>query len=759
MKITGLTRDEVQSRVQAGQTNISEKNTGKTVPEIFFENIFTYFNFIFLVLSILVIIAGKYRSLTMTVAVIFNMIIGIVQELRAKRILDKVAVLNQPVAAVIRDGESVKLPIEQLVLGDYVVFRTGSQICADAEVVEGEIDVNESLLTGEADEIKKTSGDKLYSGSFVITGECVARLTAVGADSYIAGLTKEARAMKGSEHSEMVKDVNRFVLFAGIAIIPIGLLLFFFGLHTGLSFSDSINSMVAAVVGMIPEGLYVLVTLTLALAVMLHDMKSIETLARVDVLCVDKTGTITEPVMQVTDLLPVPGVGKIEAETLLSSYISSMNDDNPTMTALRDRFPEGKSFDVSTRIPFTSRLKYSGLITPGASYCLGAPDILLGASYNGYEDMLKDTMEAGRRVIVLARADIDQEGNITGAAVPITFVALENPIRENAESTFSYFSSQGVAIKVISGDNPLTVSRVARSAGIENAENYIDASELREEADYDGAVEKYTVFGRVKPDQKKYLIQALKKKGHYVAMTGDGVNDIMAMKAADCSVAMAEGSDAAVNSAQIVLMDSDFSHMPGIVSEGRRVIGNIERSATLFLNKNLFSMLMAVYVIITLATYPLLPAQVSLVSGFNIGIPAFFLALEPNEKRQKGRFMFNVLKRAIPAALTTFVMMAVMTGVGGCLGISFSDLSVASLILMSLIGFTLLIIISRPLNRYRIAVLLGSVAGFILCAVVLAPVFELHPVSLPCALLCAAACALSVPLIILIERVMNALIK
>lgn len=770
MEVFGLSTEDVKKKVAAGEVNFQRSGTQKTVGDILRENIFTYFNFIFLVLSILVIIAGKFRSLTMTVAVIVNILIGIVQELRAKAVLDKVAVLNQPTAAVIRNGVMSSIPVEKLVLGDFVVFKSGCQIPADARVVSGEVDVNESLLTGESDEIHKTSGEQLFSGSFVVTGECIAELTAVGDNSYIAGLTREAKAMKANEQSEMVRDINKFVVFASIAIIPIGIALFLEGMNAGNGFPDSINSMVAAVVGMIPEGLYVLVSMTLALAaaslakrkVMLHDMKSIETLARVDVLCVDKTGTVTEPDMQVSDVfLPVHGSKDLEGavekkranELLLMKYLAAQKDENPTMAALRRRFTDKtKATGVKYVVPFSSRLKYSGAVFSEGSFVLGAPDIVLGADYSRYEEALSTYMLQGKRVIVFARADISPEGAISGEVAPLLFIALQNPVRENAVETFRYFAKQGVAIKVISGDNPVTVSEVARAAGIADAGVYVDAAELKNEEDYDNAVEKYTVFGRVKPDQKKLLVQALQKKGHFVAMTGDGVNDIMAMKAADCSIAMASGSDAAVQSSQIVLLDSDFSHMPGIVAEGRRVIGNIERSATLFLMKNMFSMLMAVYSILTFITFPLLPGQMSLVSGFNIGVPAFLLALEPNEKRIEGRFIKKVLVRSAPAALTDFIMIAALTFIGGRMGFAQTDISVAALILLGFIGFMVLFSISRPLDAYRTVVLVVSVAGFVICGVVFRWLFELHAVPMECAVLTAVLCAVAVPVFVLLVK-------
>lgn len=761
VRITGLTAQQVQAAKAHGDVNIVPDSSQKTVKDIIKENVLTYFNFIFLVLSVLLIIAGAFRSLTIAGVAIFNSLIGIVQQLRAKKVLDGLSILNVVKIDVIRDGKMKKIPTDELVLGDVVIFKSGSQICADATVVDGEISVNESLLTGESDEIGKKPGDQLLSGSFVVTGECLARLTHVGADSYVARLEAEAKAMSTSEQSEMVRGINRFVLLAGIAIIPIGIILFVQGVLRGYAFSVNVTSMVAAVVGMIPEGLYVLVSMTLAVSaaglarkkVMLHDMKSIETLARVDVLCVDKTGTITENDMVVEEMvLPSgrPPEEKERNERILKDYLSAHKDDNATMLAMRKYFQqvseEGNEAAPHVNpvrlLPFSSKYKYSAASFPdgsagGKTFVMGAPDIILGGQYESWKGEIELYSTKGLRVLVFAYVEgpLYDSGIAACKVLPLLFITLKNPIREGAEDTFRYFADQGVTVKVISGDHPATVANIAGQAGIPDADRAVDASTLRSQEEIEEAVEYYTVFARVTPDKKQAIVKALQKAGHTVAMTGDGVNDIMAMKTADCSLAMASGSEAAVQASQVVLLDSDFSHMPQIVAEGRRVIGNIERSATLFLSKNIFSMLLAIFSIVNVLSYPLQPEQISLISGFSIGIPAFLLAMEPNERRIREHFMARVLFKALPASITDFVVVAALMIFGIVFGVSEGDISVASTFLLAVVGFMILYYISRPLSRYRILVMVVCMIGFVISAFVFHKWFGITSVSKKCMML------------------------
>ena len=754
----GLSSQEVNEAISLGKVNEQVTSSDKTEKDIIKENVFTYFNLIFLILSILLIAAGAYRSLTFLPVVIINMVIGIVQGIRAKRVLDKLSVLNEPKSVAVRDGREQTVAVTALVEGDLIVLTAGNQIPADAVVAAGNINVNESLLTGESDEIEKREGSELMSGSFVVSGKCYARLTRVGRESYISKLMLQAKNMETKEESEMVRSINLFVKLAGILLIPIGITLFYQGfVQKNLGFAASVTSMVAAVIGMIPEGLYLLVSLTLALGaaglarkkVMLHDMKSIETLARVDVLCVDKTGTITGNDMVVNDVVfptDLPEQERMNRKAMVASYIRSMPDENITMKALRNYFTgDGVMADPLEVMAFSSKYKYSSVRYPNGTFVMGAPEIVMAADYETYRPIVEEHAARGYRVLVFGQLQLmpgqeappalPDQGIGQASVIPGLFILLENPIRENARQTFSYFKSQGVEVKVISGDNPVTVSRVAANAGIDRADHYVDAGTLDTREKIHDAVREYTVFGRVKPDQKQEIVRALQSQGRTVAMTGDGVNDILAMKDADCSVAMASGSDAAVQASQVVLLDSDFSHMPEIVGEGRKVINNIERSATLFLVKNIFSMLLAAFSIIHVIAYPLQPTQISLISAFNIGMPAFLLALEPNFERIKGRFMAKVLLRATPAALTDFLVIAALVVFGDTFGVSVKDISVASTILLAIVGFIILYNISSPMNLYRGIVIASCMISMFACAYFFHRLFGISYISQKCYML------------------------
>ncbi len=718
MPAVGLTSAEVAERTRQGKTNIAVSKASKSTVGIVVSNVFTYFNAIFALLAVLLIIAHAYKQLTFLPVVIANMIIGIVQQLRSKKVLDKLALLDVSSYVAIRDGQDVQVASDALVVDDCIRLESGQQIPADAVVVSGEAGVNESLLTGEADEVQKRVGDELKSGSFVVAGTLVARLTRVGADSYAAQLTAQAKEMK-DKRSEMVRDIETIILVAGILIIPVGALLYMQQMaQPEATYSTAIVATVGAVTGMIPEGLYLLVTIALALSamrlatqkVLLHDMRSIETLARVDVLCVDKTGTITSDHMSVHETFaPVGSSNETEADAqqLLARYVSTVDDNNATMQALRDYVPTVLAIEGALVTPFSSKLKYSQVVAGNKTYRLGAPEIVLAPPVLEQQlAALQQRAGAGMRVLVLAEGEGED-------VLPLLFVALRNEVRENAPATFAEFARQGVTIKVISGDNPLTVSKVAEEAGIVDADRYVDATTLDSDQKLQEAATSYTVFGRVKPEQKKQLVEALRAAGLKVAMTGDGVNDILAMKEADCSIAMGGGSDAARQAAQVVLLDSDFSHMHQIVSEGRRDINNISRSAMLFLYKNIFSLSLALFSIFGAFTYPLAPSQVSLVSTFNIGLPAFLLALEPNDKKQEGRFLVEVLLRSFPAAITSFFAIAAMMLFGNLFDIAQVDVATASTYLLSVVGFLMLISLIRPPNAYRIMVFGLCLVGFV----------------------------------------------
>lgn len=761
INITGLTDEEVRQRVEEGLTNRADISTDKTTKEIVISNVFTYFNLIFLVITILLIMVGSFRNLTFLPIIIGNTVIGIVQEIRAKKTLEKMSLLNAPRADVIRNGSVKQISTEELVKDDVILLTAGNQICADAVVISGNIQVNESLLTGEADEVEKTEGSTLMSGSFVVSGECYARLEKVGNESYISKLSLEAKSMGGKEQSEMIRSINLIVKWVGIVIIPIGLILFWQShFVNGESITKSVTSTVAAIIGMIPEGLYLLTTVALALStmklarkkVLLHDMKSIETLARVDVLCVDKTGTITEPDMKLKEIFLCKNSGADgtqtaltldELKSLILDYANASVDNNATMLALKAYAADALTNNTSalhrtavSQQAFSSSLKYGSVTFSDGTYLLGAPEFIMHEDFARIEEEIIPYADKGDRVLLFARYDGENvENGINGSVTPLGFVALANPIRENAVKTFEYFKSQGVAIKVISGDNPRTVSRIAIQAGIESAESFVDAATLDTEDKIADAVNKYTVFGRVTPKQKKQLVKALQAKGHTVAMTGDGVNDILAMKDADCSVAMASGSEAAAQAAQVVLLDSDFAHMPDVVYEGRRVVNNIQRSASLFLVKNIFSLLLSLFSVILMVTYPLEPAQVSLISMFTIGVPGFLLALEPNKDRIKGHFITNVMLKALPGGLTDVIAVGALVVCGEVFCISDASIGTIATLVLSVVGFMILFKISEPLNGMKYAVIIGNIAGLVFSGFFLKKLFALTDLSNICILL------------------------
>lgn len=761
INITGLTDEEVRQRVEEGLTNRADISTDKTTKEIVISNVFTYFNLIFLVITILLIMVGSFRNLTFLPIIIGNTVIGIVQEIRAKKTLEKMSLLNAPHADVIRNGSVKQISTDELVKDDVILLTAGKQICADAVVISGNIQVNESLLTGEADEVEKTEGSTLMSGSFVVSGECYARLEKVGNESYISKLSLEAKSMGGKEQSEMIRSINLIVKWVGIVIIPIGLILFWQShFVNGESITKSVTSTVAAIIGMIPEGLYLLTTVALALStmklarkkVLLHDMKSIETLARVDVLCVDKTGTITEPDMKLKEIFLCKNSGADgtqtaltldELKSLILDYANASVDNNATMLALKAYAAEALTNNTSalhrtavSQQAFSSSLKYGSVTFSDGTYLLGAPEFIMHEDFARIEEEIIPYADKGDRVLLFARYDGENvENGINGSVTPLGFVALANPIRANAVKTFEYFKSQGVSIKVISGDNPRTVSRIAIQAGIESAESFVDAATLDTEDKIADAVNKYTVFGRVTPKQKKQLVKALQAKGHTVAMTGDGVNDILAMKDADCSVAMASGSEAAAQAAQVVLLDSDFAHMPDVVYEGRRVVNNIQRSASLFLVKNIFSLLLSLFSVILMVTYPLEPAQVSLISMFTIGVPGFLLALEQNKDRIKGHFITNVMLKALPGGLTDVIAVGALVVCGEVFCISDASIGTIATLVLSVVGFMILFKISEPLNRMKYAVIIGNIAGLVFSGFFLKKLFALTDLSNICILL------------------------
>lgn len=743
----GLTTEQVELRMSQGLYNKPVESPSKTTTEIIAENTFTYFNFLFVVLAGFLIAVGCWRDLSFIPIIMANSLIGIVQEMKSKKVLERLTVLNAPVTKVIRNGEEITVPSKELVLDDIAVFGAGNQISADARVISGTASVNESLLTGEADEIVKKPGDKLMSGSYIVSGSCHARLEKVGKDSYISKLTLQAKRSKKGEQSEMIRSLNRIVKIAGIIIIPIGGLMFWQQyIYNDMPFKDSIRSMVAAVIGMIPEGLFLIASTTMAVSamrlayqkVLIHDMKCIETLARVDVLCVDKTGTITENAMQVNSVVPADeSITEDDIKGLISDFASAQSADNETMRAIKNYFKRPAGQVVVSHTGFSSEFKYSSVVFEDSAYVLGAPEFVLKNEFDRYRNTIENNSRKGYRVLAFGKYNGRPDGKaLTEPVTPVCFIILSNPIRKDALDTFRYFAEQGVAIKVISGDNPVTVSEVAKQAGIKHAADYVDASTLTTNEAINDAIMRYTVFGRVTPDQKRKFVHALKRNGKTVAMTGDGVNDVLALKDADCSVAMASGSEAAAQVAQLVLLESDFSKMPEVVLEGRKVVNNLERSGSLFLVKNIFSLILSVLTIGFGIAYPLKPSQITLISLFTIGIPGLFLSQMPNKQLIKGRFMTNVLLKALPAGITDTIIIAAMLYYGDIFGVTAADIATSSTILLSIVGLMIVYEISKPLDVYKMWLWVFCALGLIFSMVFVSGFFDISAMSPRCVLLC-----------------------
>ena len=732
--IKGITHEEVEEKIKQGKSNKVKIKTNESILKILRKNIFTYFNFIFLILTILLITSHSYRNLTFLGIIIINILIWIIQQIRSKITLDKLSLLDKNKYIIIRDGKEEEIDSDKLVEGDFIILEAGKQIPADAEVVSGKIYVNESLLTGEQNEIEKNINSNLMSGSFVISGKAIVRLTNVGDESFSAKIMKESKTIKETK-SEMISAIDNIVKFAGIIIIPIGILLFIgsYGVN-GCSYEESVNSMVSALLGMIPEGLYLLTTVALALSsmklaqnkILLHDMKSIESLARVDVFCVDKTGTITNNTMKVLYIFDKNEnslIDKKEDLKVLAKYINTIEDKNITIDAIKEQL-YGISTEKLSNIEkenFNSKNKFSFIkIDENVTYKLGAPEILLNKEY---EEFVNKRTKNGERLIAFVEVKNDE-------TIPILFISLKNEIRKNAKEIFEFFDNRNVQIRVISGDNPITVSSIAKQAGIKGYEKYIDCRELKNYADIQKAVKKYIVFGRVNPEQKRQIIKALKEQGLKVAMTGDGVNDILAMKEADCSIAIGSGSDAARGTAQVVLLDSDFGKMRNIVYEGRKNINNITRSASLFTYKNIFSLLLSIYSIIFAMQYPLEPNQVSLGSAFTIGIPAFLLTFEENQKKQQnGNFMRKVFTNSLPAAITSFLAIVAMVKFSDLFNVGVKEITTACSYLFFTGGFLILYKIIRPLNKYRTSVMFLCILGIILTINIMPNFFAIKEIS------------------------------
>lgn len=796
--MTGLTEEQVKERIEAGQTNADENPNTRTYKQIVKENTLTFFNFLNLVLLVLVLMVGSFKNAFFVCIIIINTLIGIAQEIRAKKTIDKLAILTAKKSIVLREGKKWTVPTEELVLDDVVCLKTGDQVPADARILEGSLEVNESLLTGEADNLPKNPGDELFSGSFVTSGEASCQIIHVGKDNYASQITSEAKEFK-RHNSELRNSLNIILKVISIIIVPIGAMLFYKQYYmVGDSFRDSIVSMVAGVLGMIPEGLVLLTSVALTLGALVlankktlvQELYCIETLARVDTLCLDKTGTITEGSMCVERVEPfirskeyqasgesqmeegaaaealsrqeasvTEKTGQEEAaepentekitepeniaetesgkqaelvsdepkaadlkeiEEIMCSLMHVLRDENATANALRKRFPARPVMACEHVIPFSSDRKYSGAVfAEKGTYLMGAVQFLFPENNQDMISQAQKYAEEGLRVLVLAHSPEKSEGTeLPKNLEPVAFLLLTDVIREEAPDTLKFFDSQEVDLKVISGDDPVTVAAIARRAGLKNADQYVDATTLLTEQDVQRAVSEYSVFGRVTPQQKKQMVQALKSQGHTVAMTGDGVNDVLALKEADCSIAMAQGSDAAKNIANVVLLDSNFASMPHIVNQGRRVVNNIRTAASMFLIKTMFSVMLSILTICFGNAYPFEPIQMSLISACAVGIPTFLLAQENNYDKIDHTFLRHVFLNAFPAAIT--ISSCVFTIMLVCQNVYHSNamLNTACVLVTGWNYMAALKTVYAPLNRYRKVIIYGMQFIFFAAAVI-----------------------------------------
>lgn len=656
----GLNDSQIEERNRNNLINFDVNIKSKSYFKIITSNLFTLFNGINVFLAILLFINSSYKNALFMGIVVINVLIAIAQEIRAKKTIDKLSLLNETKAKVIRNGILEHIGIYNLVLDDIILLENGDQVPSDCIIISGSCECNESLITGESESIKKEKSSKLFSGSFIVSGKCYAKIEKINEGNFIFSILKGAKYIKQTK-SDIITSLNKIIRVVSFIIFPIGFGIYFSSIFRGnIPQKQAIDGTVAALIGMIPEGLILLASSVFAVSVvklskkkiMVQDLYCAETLARVDTLCLDKTGTITEGIMEVSDIIPLNKVAINEIENILSNISNCQPDSNATINAIKDKFKiQSKNFNLKKVIPFSSQRKYSGIEFEEGSFVIGATEFILKNIPKELKKQLNKLAEENRVILLAKLVDGFEDEKIVSEPHPIAFILIRDKIRKEAPDTLRYFKEQGVDIKIISGDNVVTVSNIAKRAGVQNHDNCIDMSLLNTEQEVKEAALKYTVFGRVKPDQKKLLVQALKEAGRTVGMTGDGVNDVLALKEADCSIAMASGSEAAKNVSQLVLLDSNFASMPEVVAEGRQAINNLQLSGSLFLVKTFYSMIISIFTLIVGSNYPLVSIQLTLVSTFSVGIPSFWLALSPNKKRLKGRFIINIMKRALPASI------------------------------------------------------------------------------------------------------------
>ncbi len=728
----GLSYEQVKQRQAEGKINYDTTLPTKSIKKILYDNFFTLFNVINLILGIAIFSVGSYKNMLFLGIIIINTTISTFQEIHSKRVIDKLAIMASNKAKVIREGKKQEISIYELVLDDIIELSTGSQIATDSIILEGEVQVNESCITGEPDCIDKKQGDNILSGSYVTSGKCIARVEHIGEENYTAKISSGAKYIK-KINSEIMKSLNQIIKFLTFAIIPIGIALFYTQLQIeDTTYKQAVVKSVAGIIGMIPEGLVLLTSTVLAVSiirlsktkVLVQELYCIETLARVDTLCLDKTGTLTEGCMEVKDFLPVNKT-KAEMKNIMINIAMASEDENATIEAIRNYFTKPESlWTAKKKVAFSSQTKWSGItFEEKGTFILGAPEIVLKEAYPQNKEVM-DKYIKDYRVLVITHSP----ETLNGKELPenmelIGYIFLLDKIRKEAKQTLKYFEKQGVDIKIISGDNPVTVSKIAKQVGVKNYQKYIDMTTVKSREEMQKVVKTYTIFGRVSPTQKKELVEALQEEGRTVAMTGDGVNDVLALKTADCSIAMANGSDATKSISQLILLDSNFASMPKVVAEGRRTINNIERSATLFLVKTIYSGLLAVMFLILGEAYPFVPIQMSLIGTVTIGLPSFLLALEPNRERIQGNFLKNVIVKAMPVGLTVVLNIFVLAMLNKMEMISEEQYSTLCVIGTGICGILLLFTLTKarksensklPVSLFRLSLAIIITALFIL---------------------------------------------
>ena len=770
--IHGLSDSEVKDRILKGEVNKLPKAPSRTLWQMIRANFFNVFTIINVVLAAVVILAGSPKNAIFAFVIIINSFVGISQEMKSKKTLEKLSVLNMAHAIVVRNGKKQKISIEELVKDDIVYLDAGQQILADCETVQSdELEIDESMLTGEADPVHKLGKDKLLSGSFVVAGEGYGRVTSVGKETYSSKLAEEARKFKIT-NSELQEAINKIIKVLLWLIVPIGICLMITQLvFTKCSYNEAAIAAVSGIVGMIPEGLVLLTSTTFIVSVvklakyhtLVQQLSATEGLARVDILCLDKTGTITEGKLELTEVVPLNGNSKEEIDHVLAALVHNMPSKNPTQQAILDKYTKCPTVNVIEKVPFSSKRKWGGLnIKEYGSWLMGAPEIILGTKYDSYKDIIEKNASKGMRVLLLAKKN---EGSLKDGLDNIeekAIILIQDIIREEAPSVLGYFEKQGVNVKVISGDNPVTVSAVAKRADVHAAERYVDARTLPDSVDeLKEVVDSYTVFGRVTPHQKKNIVKAFQANKHTVAMTGDGVNDVLALKESDCGIAMANGSDATKAVAQLVLMNSDFSSLPKVVEEGRKQINNLERVSELFLSKTVFFVVIAFVFCIMMLPYPILPIQSSLVGGLAIGLPSVVLAMLPYDgKVRKEDFLTTILKKSLPNGIATviFTTIAFVIAYNSNNGLDYAR--TVALLVYAGISFVILLKVALPINKLKAVTVVGSMAIFALAYFIALPrkVFSLKWLDIRTLAICVILIVASVPCIIILKKIIGIVI-